>query len=187
MSMLPETETAATIDDLYRVEGQAELIGGRIVRYPPAGRKPNRVAGRVARSLNAYAEASGRGEVYTHTLVFTVPELGSGRKSFSPDVSYYDGLFPDDAMRFIEGPPTFAVKVRSENDSGPAAEEAMAAKRADYFEAGTPVVWDVDPEAETVAVYRAGAAMTPVVYRRGKVAEADPAPGWRMAVDAIFA
>ena len=27
----------------------------------------------------------------------------------------------------------------------------MAAKRADYFEAGTLVVWDVDPVAETVA------------------------------------
>ena len=29
----------------------------------------------------------------------------------------------------------------------------MAAKRADYFAAGTLVVWDVDPLAETVAVY----------------------------------
>ena len=51
-------------------------------------------------------------------------------------------------MRFIEGPPTFAVEVRSENDYGPAAEREMAAKRADYFEAGTLVVWDVDPDAE---------------------------------------
>ena len=39
-------------------------------------------------------------------------------------------------MRFIEGPPTLAVEVRSENDYGDAAEREMAAKRADYFAAG---------------------------------------------------
>ena len=59
--------------------------------------------------------------------------------------------------------------------------------RPTIFEAGTLVVWDVDPEAETVAVYRADAPTSPTIYRRGEVAEAEPAvPGWRMAVDAIF-
>jgi Uma2 family endonuclease len=185
--MLPETETAATIDDLYRVEGKAELIGGRIVKFMATGRKPNRAAFRIARSLDDHAEATGVGEVYTDNMGFAVPELRSGRQSFSPDVSYYVGPFPANPMRFIDGPPTFAVEVRSENDYGPAAEEDMAAKRADYFEAGTLAVWDVDPEAETVTAYLAGAVES-VVYRRGQEAEAGPAvPGWRMAVDRIFA
>ena len=185
--MLPETETAATIDDLYRVEGKAELIGGRIVRYMPTGRKPNRVAGRIYISLDEYAGATGRGEAYTDSMGFTVPELSSGRQSFSPDASYYVGPFPDNEMRFIDGPPTFAVEVRSESDYGPAAQDDIAAKRADYFEAGTQVVWDVDPEAETVTVYRLDAPTASVIYRRGDVAEAQPAvPGWRIAVDRIF-
>ncbi len=64
----------------------------------------------------------------------------------------------------------------------------MALKRADYFAAGTLVVWDVDPEAETVAVYRANNPSQPVVYQRGDIADAEPAvPGWKMAVDDIFA
>ena len=46
--------------------------------------------------------------------------------------------------------PTFAVEVRSEGNYGDAAEEEMAAKRADYFQAGTAVVWDVDPIAQCV-------------------------------------
>ena len=59
--------------------------------------------------------------------------------------------FPrDEPMRFVEGAPTLAVEVRSEGDYGASAERDMAAKRADYFEAGTLVVWDVDPEAEVV-------------------------------------
>ena len=186
--MLPEPQTMATIDDLYRVEGKAELIGGRIVRFMATGRLPNRVAARIFRSLDDYAEATGLGETYTDSMGFAVPELASGRESFSPDVSYYVGPFPANPMRFIDGPPTFAVEVRSENDYGLAAEDEMAAKRADYFEAGTPVVWDVDPEAETVAVYRAGAPTAPVICRRGQEADAEPAvPGWRVAVDRIFA
>ena len=56
---------------------------------------------------------------------------------------------------------------------------ALAAKRADYFAAGTQVVWDVDLlSEEVVRVYRAGAPSTPTIYRRGEVAEAEPAvPG----------
>jgi Uma2 family endonuclease len=79
------------------------------------------------------------------------------------------------------------VEVRSENDYGDAAEDQMAAKRADYFAAGTRVVWDVDPLAETVAVYGADAPTQPVRYRRGDVAEAEPAvPGWRVSVADLF-
>src|SRR5437763_11935819 len=116
-----------------RVDGQAELINGRIVRAMPTGHRPNVVAGRAFRSLAEYAENISRGNAYTDSIGFAIPILPSGRQSFSPDASYYDGPLPVNRMRFIDGPPTFAVEVRSENDYGPAAELAMAAKRADYF------------------------------------------------------
>jgi Uma2 family endonuclease len=91
-------------------------------------------------------------------------------------------------MRFIEGVPTLAVEVRSENDYGPAAERAMRAKRADYFACGTQVVWDVDLQSEhVVKSYKATDPENPVIYRRGEMADAEPAvPGWRMAVDELF-
>jgi Uma2 family endonuclease len=177
----------ATLDDLYKVEGKAELIGGRIVRYMGTGRRPNRVAGRIYRSLDDHAEAAGVGEAYTDNMGFTIPELPSGRESFSPDASYYSGPFPPNDMRFIEGPPTFAVEVRSENDYGETAEGELATKRGDYFQAGTLVVWDVDPIAETVSCYRADNPTTPIIWRRGDTADAEPAvPGWRMLVGRIF-
>ena len=177
----------ATIDDLLKTEGKAELIGGRIVPLMPTGRKPNRAAGRIFGSLDAHAEATGRGEAYTDNMGFTVPELPSGRESFSPDASYYDGPFPANPMRFISGPPTFAVEVRSETDFGPAAERAIAAKRSDYFAAGTLVVWDVDPVAGLIHVYRSVNPSTPTTYARGQVAEAEPAvPGWTIAVERVL-
>ena len=186
--MSSSTGTAATLDDLYRVEGKAELIAGRIVPLRPTGRRPNRVASRIFRSLDDHAEATGTGEAYTDNIGFAVPQLSSGRESFSPDASYFRGPFPANAMRFLEGPPTFAVEVRSEGDYGDAAEEKLAAKRSDYFEAGTSVVWDVDPVARQILKYRADAPDRPELFVSGQDANAEPAvPGWRMAVDRIFA
>jgi Uma2 family endonuclease len=181
-------EKRATIKDLHRVEGQAELIGGRIVSYPPAAYGPGRIAGDIMISLYDYAKSTGRGIAGTATLGFVVPELSSGRESFCCDASYYDGPRPTNPMDFIPGPPTLAVEVRSEPDYGPAAETALAAKRADYFEAGTRVVWDVDPEARCVRAYRSDAADQPTTFTRGQTADAEPAvPGWRLAVDDLFA
>ena len=92
-------------------------------------------------------------------------------------------------MKFYKGAPVFADEVRSEGDYGPKAESAMADKRADYFLAGTRVVWDVDLLSdEVIRVYRADAPDTPTVYGRGDMAEAVPAvPGWRFPVDNLFA
>ncbi len=177
--------TRATKADLYNTPGKAELIGGRIVHFMATGRRPNRIAGRIYRKLDDYVNTAAVGEAYTDNMGFTVPELPSGRESFSPDTSYYNGPFPADDMRFIEGPPTFAVEVRSDNEYGAAAEAEMAAKRDDYFQAGTQVVWDVDPLAETVRCYRGNVLVNE--FHRGDMADAEPAvPGWRMSADEIF-
>ncbi len=185
--MATVSQTRATLEDLYRTEGKAELIGGRIVHYMATGLRPSEVASNIFVSLRAYAKQTGKGRAFNDNLGYAIPELPSGRESFCPDTSYYDGPLPANLMRFIEGPPTFAVEVRSENDYGNAAEPEMAAKREDYFQAGTLVVWDVDPIAETITMYRAGESAPPVVLRRGSLAEAEPAvPGWRIPTDEVF-
>ena len=181
------TQAAATLDDLYRVEGKAELIAEAIVPLMATGRRPGRIAFRIAQSLDHYALATGR-EAYPDNVGFAVPPLIPDAESFSPDASYFVGPFPANEMRFLVGPPVFAVEVRSENDYGGAAEAARAAKRGDYFEAGTLVVWDVDPIADRVVKYRFDAPDQPEVFIRGQLADAEPAvPNWTMPVDTIFA
>jgi len=108
------------------------------------------------------------------------------RRSFSPDAAFYIGK--PTGGKFLDGAPVFAAEVRSENDYGETAEEAIAAKRHDYFAAGTLVVWDVDVlQEEIVRVYRGRNSDQPQIYHRGEVAEAEPAvPGWVMAVDDLF-
>ena len=182
------TRTAATLEDLARVEGKAELIAGRIVRIMPSGDAPSEAAFEIAVSLRDHAKSCGVGVAYPDGIGYAQrPPLPNGRQSFAPDASYYVGPRPRNRMRFIEGAPTLAVEVRSEQDYGDAAERDLAAKRADYFLAGTLVVWDVDPVAGTVAVFRADRPTRPEVHGPGQVADAEPAvPGWRLAVDDIF-
>lgn len=91
-------------------------------------------------------------------------------------------------MRFLEGAPVFAVEVRSENDCGTRAERALAMKRADYFSAGALVVWDVDLLSDdTNKSYNAENPDNPAIFRRGDIADAEPAvPGWKMSTIELF-
>ena len=178
------TKVEATIEDLYKVEGKAELVNGEIVHMSPTGADPHYVAWDIGNSLRAYSEATQKGYAVVDNAGFVV-DLPH-RKSFSPDAAFYLGAYP--GKKFFRGAPVFAVEVRSEGDFGSRAEREMAAKRADYFAAGTVVVWDVDVIREhVVRVYRNTDPERPTIYRRGDIAEAEPAvPGWTMVVDELF-
>jgi Uma2 family endonuclease len=178
------TKTRATLEDLYKVEGKAELVNGEIVFMSPTAGVPGRAGGRIYRSLDDYERAVGGGYAFPDNVGFAVKL--PHRESFSPDAAWYTG--PLRGGEFLDGAPLFAAEVRSENDYGPAVEQAMQAKRADYFACGTLVVWDVDVlRDQRIRVYRASAPGTPVTFRRGEMADAEPAvPGWRMAVNELF-
>jgi Uma2 family endonuclease len=174
----------ATIEDLYAVKGKAEIVNGEIVHMSPTGAAPNYAASEIFVRLREYAKGTKTGYAINDNAAFHV-ELPN-RKSFSPDAAYHIGKWT--GMKFFEGAPVFAVEVRSEGDYGPAAERAMAAKRADYFAAGTRVVWDVDLLSDDVVKsYPVESPEQPRVFRRGEMADAEPAvPGWSMPVDDLF-
>lgn len=174
----------ATIEDLYRVDGKAEIVDGEIVHMSPTGAAPNYAAGEIFVSLRQHCRRTKKGYAIPDNAAFHVHL--PNRKSFSPDAAYHVGQWT--GMKFFEGAPVFAVEVRSEGDYGPAAERELAAKRADYFAAGTVIVWDVDLLSDDVIKsYSASNPAEPETYRRGDIADAEPAvPGWSMSVDDLF-
>ncbi len=186
MSTQVSAKTKATVEDLYRVpeHGKAELINGEVVRFMSTGFLPNRAASRIWRSLDDYEQTHGGGVAVNDNAGFIVAL--PHRESFSPDAAWFTGALP--GMKFFDGAPAFAAEVRSEGDYGQTAEEAIAAKRSDYFAAGTLVVWDVDLLSDDVVrVYRATDPEQPTIYRRGELAEAEPAvPGWQFPVEDLF-
>ena len=50
------TKVEATIEDLYKVEGKAELVNGEIILMSPTGGLPGYAGDKILSSLFAYSE-----------------------------------------------------------------------------------------------------------------------------------
>lgn len=181
MTVTSPDQLETLFDELANTEGKAEIVDGEIVLMSPTGPWPGYAADLIFLSLHQHVKRSKIGVACGDNRIFRV-DLPI-RKSFSPDAAYFVGN--SRAMKYYQGSPQFAVEVRSAGDYGPRAERALAAKRAEYFAAGTLVVWDVDLlSQEIVKVYRADHPEEATIYRVGDIAEAEPAvPGWTMPVN----
>ena len=81
------TATRDLVEELYQVEGKAEIIDGEIVHLPMTGQLPGYAGDEVFVSLHRYAQQVKRGQAVGDGKGFLVnlPH----RKSFSPDVAYF--------------------------------------------------------------------------------------------------
>ena len=179
------TKVEETLEDLlHQIDRKAEIVNHQIILLPMAGGWDSHASGEIFFSLWEYSKQLRTGLAFGDNTAFMVnlPH----RKSFSPCAGFYVGAVPS-GFEVFQGAPVFAVEVRNQFDYGPLADRERAAKRIDYFAAGTLVVWDVDLLSDDVIkVYRAG-EKEPTVYGRGQVAEAEPAvPGWTMPVDDLY-
>jgi hypothetical protein len=81
------TVKQATVADLYKEPGKAEIVEGRIVRSMPTGFLPNNAASEICMSLRVYAKS----KKYGHALcdgggyIVDLPNC----KSLSPDAAFY--------------------------------------------------------------------------------------------------
>ena len=184
MATLTDARTDELMEQLMKIDGKAEIVGGKIKQQMPTGEEPILASGEIFVSLHLYARRIGRGRAVPDNATFRV-DLPS-RKSFSPDAAYMEQE-RSGSMRAINGAPLFAVEVRSENDYGPSAERAIASKIAEYFAAGTRAVWDVDLLSENVVTLHQP-DVAAQIFRRGEIANAGAAlADWTMNVDEIFA
>ncbi|HEX9996540.1 MAG TPA: Uma2 family endonuclease [Abditibacterium sp.] len=182
---MPTLIAEPLVEELLGFDGKAEIVNGGIQKLMPAGDEPSNAAGEIFFALRQWIRENGQGRAVGDNAGFLcdLPH----RKSFSPDAAFYTG--PTGGMKFFPEPPVFAVEVRSENDYGRRAEIAITQKIADYFAAGTLVVWDVDLQnEEVVAKYTPQNPLEPQIFRGGEIADAgDAVAGWSMPVDALFA
>jgi len=176
---------AATIYDLRWVSCRAEIVDDRLVAIGPSGGENAIARVSILFSLKMYERGhKGAGVVRTSGAAFRVDS--PHRRSICADVSWYTGPRSESDLAPI--PSLFAAEVRDLASFGEEAEAYRATKCADFFAAGTQVVWDVDVIREgLIRVYRATDPENPAVYRRGEVAEAEPAvPEWRFPVDELW-
>ena len=65
-------KTRATIEELYKVEGKAELVNGEIVCMSPTGGRPGRASLAIAMSLRLYEREHGGGYAFPNNVAFAV-------------------------------------------------------------------------------------------------------------------
>jgi Uma2 family endonuclease len=125
-----------------------ELIDGVLVEKP-MGVRESILAGYVIESLRGHVRPRNLGMI-------TAPDgtirLWPGRVRI-PDVAYFswdrlpDRRIPDRPIPEIA--PDIAVEILSESNT----KKEMEIKRQEYFRVGARLVWEIDPEERTVAVY----------------------------------
>lgn len=107
------------------------------------------VALNIASLIHQYLREHPIGKVYSSDVGIQFPS-GNVR---SPDVTYVsNGKLPGvrSPKTFGELIPDLAVEVLSPSDSM----RELGRKIGEYFENGVPLVWIVDPERQTVTIYR---------------------------------
>ena len=144
-------ETHVTDRDLLTLprDGRKyELVDGTI-RVSPAGARHGQVCVRLAIRLGSFVAENWLGHVLDSSTGYRLPS-GNVR---SPDLSFVAaGRFADERppQGFATLAPDLALEVLSPEDS----KRAVLDKIGEYLEAGTRLVWVLDPQAGEAAVYR---------------------------------
>lgn len=156
----------------------SDLVRGQVVREPRPGRSHARVQFRLAQHLSNWVDEHGRGEVVGESgyVLSTEPATVRG-----PDVAVSLNPVDADVGGWTSGAPDVAVEVLSPSDSS----TAMQQKVLDYLEAGSALVWVVDPRARTVTVYRPDGSASLLRGAETLTGE-DVLPGFSVSLPELF-
>jgi Uma2 family endonuclease len=125
-----------------------ELIGGEVVRMPPASRIHDLIKNRINRILIRYLDAHP--QLRLDTLVEIGAEV-SKLDVFIPDVSVFSIQRLSGDERVVRGAPELAIEVVSPHVKG----RHLKRKVDSYLQGRSKTVWVVNPEARSVMVHTA--------------------------------
>lgn len=183
--MSTATVESVTADDLLSMPGgeRLELVDGE-PREKRMGAEADCIGAELIRQLGNFVRQVGRGIIFGAETGY---QCFRGRRNTvrKPDVSFVaQGRLPGGRVPrgHIKVPPNLAVEVVSPNDTYAEVES----KLSDYFEAGVPLVWVVNPDSRSVKVYTNGNEI-PVVLKEGdQLTGGEVLPGFTTPVASIF-
>lgn len=173
-----------TIDEFERLpddEWRCELVRGVVVREPPAGFEHGRVANRILHLLTGFVEKHGLGEVLASETGFVLFEEPPTVRA--PDAAFVaEGRVPSPAPPgFGRLAPDLAVEVVSPSNTI----AQIHSKVLDYLDAGSRLVWVVDPATRSVTVYRSRKEIRLLVGDE-ELDGGEVLPGFRVGLSEIF-
>ena len=154
-----------------------EYAKGELIPMSPATRRHGKISVSIIRYLDRYVYENGLGELYTAETIFQV-----GDRMMKPDVAFVstDRLDVDEDKTFPI-PPDLAIEVISPTD----VHYRIVRKAFDYLEAGTRLVWVLDPVAKTVTVYRSDSDIEILTHEATLTGE-DVVQGFTCPVGQLF-
>ena len=129
----------------HDVEGY-EYVKGELVPMSPPSREHGEISVNIIRYLDAHVYQNKLGRLYTAETTFQV-----GERVMKPDVAFVStAQLTGDKTKGFPIPPELAVEVVSPSD----VQSRVAEKAFAYLNAGTRLVWVLEPVTKTVTVYR---------------------------------
>lgn len=165
-------------DDGFRYE----LVKGELRRMSPSGWEHGEVVVNITLLLGHYVKINKLGFCGGAETGFKIASDPDTVRA--PDLAFVGRErrpVGDARRKFFAGAPDLAVEVVSPGDTRREVEE----KVKDWLDAGTRVVWIINPKRRSVSVYR---PMTDVMYmsESDELDGGDVVPGFRCKVSEIF-
>ena len=148
----PENVTMTLEEFLVSDVDGYEYVKGELIPMAAPSAEHGLVGSRVFLRLGNYVMENQLGEVVSAETGFQV-----GERVLRPDVAFVSTpRLPEDLIKAFPVPPDLAVEVISPSE----AFRKVVEKAFAYLEAGTRLVWVIEPGSKTVFVYRSETDIT---------------------------
>jgi Uma2 family endonuclease len=177
------TTKLMTAEDLYRMEDDGwrhELIRGELIQIPPASTLHSLVAAWIVTVLNMHVRPHGIGIVTGADggyILSRNPDV-----VVAPDAAFVRAdRLPEEFPTYLELAPDLVVEVVSPSDRMNDVTETVKL----YLDAGTQLVWVVQPRFQTVTVHYPD-RMAKILTTDDQLDGGEVLPGFRLAVSELF-
>jgi Uma2 family endonuclease len=179
---VPELMTAEELGRLHLPGKSAELVRGRLIVREPPGTNHGRIAANLAYFITDHVRRNRLGAVFGQDTGFKIQSNPDTVRA--PDVAFLrqarTGDVPDRGYASLA--PDLAVEVLSPEDRP----GEVLAKVAQWLDAGTSLVWVIDPAHVEARVYRPDGSLT-IVAADDSLEGEDIMPGFSCPLRDVLA
>ncbi len=174
----PLSLPAMTLEEFLEsdLEGY-EYVKGELIPMPPTSGEHGDISTNIDWYLQVHVRENQLGRVYLPDTGFRI-----GERVLIPDIAFLSNArLPEERRKAFEIPPDLAVEVVSPSD----AQFRIVQKVLNYLDAGTQLVWVIEPVAKTVTVYRSETDIT-LLTREDTLTGEEVVPGFSCEVGELF-